>query len=393
MHPKGGVNMSTKTLTMLGVGDIILGKPNAESYFELTAPVLRSAEIALGQLEIPFTNRRVDPYYMEIPTEIPAMPGCDPANASAFPFAGFDVLALAGNHTWDAGVPGIEDTISALREHEIPFVGVGMNIDEARDHVIVERDGTRFGFLSYNCVGPKTTWATPEKPGCAYIHAITHYELDHPTPGSNLARVYTFAEPKSTGAMIEDIQRLRPLCDVLIVSFHKGVGFVPIEVAWYEQQISYAAIDAGADLIQGHHAHILKGIEVYKGKVIFHGLGNFIIAMPPIDQEPISWAFQQWNERMKVIFGDYNVSDEGDSDFPWHPETALTMIAKCSIDDGKISRVGYLPCKINKKAQPEILKHDERGQEVFDYVEKITRKADLNATFKWSGDEVVINME
>ena len=386
--------MSIQTLTLLTVGDIILGKPNAESHFELTAPVLRSADVAVGQLEIPFTNRGIDSYYMEIPTEIPAMPGCNPNNISAFSFAGFDLLTLAGNHIWDAGVPGIEDTINELRKYKIAYVGAGMNIDEARAHTIIERNGTRFGFLSYNCVGPKMTWATPDKPGCAYIHVITHYELDHPTPGSNLAKVYTFAEPKSTGAMIEDIQKLRPLCDVLVVAFHKGVGFKPIEIAWYEQQISYTAIDAGADLILGHHAHILKGVEVYKGKAIFHGLGNFVIAMPPAHEEPVSWAFRQWEERMKDIFNDYNEPDTTeDSNYPWHSETALTMITKCSIDDRQISRVGYLPCVINNQGQPEILANDERGQQVYDYVNKITRKAGLNALFQWSGDEVIIHSE
>jgi hypothetical protein len=385
--------MSDQTLTMLAVGDIILGKPNAEYYFNLTAPVLKSAEVTVGQLEIPFTNRVVDAYYMEIPTEIPAMPGSDPANISAYSFAGFDVLTLAGNHIWDAGVPGIEDTISELKKYKIAHVGAGMNIREAKNHTIIERNGTVFGFLNYNCVGPKMTWATPDKPGCAYIHVITHYELDHPTPGSNLAKVYTFAEPETMGAMVEDIRKLRPLCDVLVVAFHKGVGFTPIEIAWFEQQISYAAIDAGADLILGHHAHILKGNEFYKGKAIFHGLGNFVILMPPVHEDPVTWAFQQWDKRMEDIFRGYNKPDIDDNDYPWHPETALTMIAKCSVDNGQITRVSYLPCLINKQGQPEILKNDERGQEVFNYVDRITREAKLNARYKWEGNEVVVFSE
>jgi len=385
--------VSGKTLTVLAVGDIILGKPDAESYFTLAAPVLRSADVVVGQLEIPFTKRVINPYYLEIPTEIPAIPGCDPSNMSAFPFAGFNVLTLAGNHIWDAGVPGIEDSIDGLRKYDIAFVGAGMNIDEARNHVVIERDGTRFGFLDYNCVGPKLTWATPDKPGCAYVHIITHYELDHPTPGSNLAMVYTFAEPVSLGAMVEDINKLRPLCDILVVAFHKGVGFKPVEIAWYEKQISYAAIDAGADLILGHHAHILKGIEQYKGKIIFHGLGNFVVAMPPVHEEPVTWAFQQWEERMKDIFHGLNEPDTGYTDYPWQAETAQTIIAKREVDGGQISRASYLPCLINKQGQPEMLKNDERGQRVFDYMDRITREAGLNARYEWEGDEVVVHSE
>ena len=58
---------------------------------------------------------------------------------------------------------------------------------------------------------------------------------------------------------------------------HWGIHFAPVEVAQYEPELGRAAIDAGADLVLGHHQHILKGIEVYRGKVIFHGLANFVM--------------------------------------------------------------------------------------------------------------------
>jgi hypothetical protein len=385
--------VSSQTSTMLAVGDIILGRPEAEAYFALAAPVLRAADVAVGQLELPFTKRVINSYYLEVPTEIPAIPGCDPGNMSAFPFAGFNVLTLAGNHIWDAGVPGIEDSIAQLRDYDIAFVGAGMNIDEARAPLIIERNGTRFGFLNYNCVGPKLTWATPDKPGCAYVHIITHYELDYPSPGSDIPVVYTFAEPQTLGAMVDDIHKLRPLCDVLVVAFHKGIGFTPVQLAWYEQQISYAAIDAGADLILGQHAHILKGIEQYKGKTIFHNLGNFVGALPPVQEEPVTWAFQQWGKKMEQIFHGLNEPSSEYEGYYWQSETAQTIIAKCTVDGGEISQVSYLPCLINSQGQPEVLKHDERGQQVFDYMDRITREAGLNARYEWTGDEVVIHSE
>jgi len=67
--------------------------------------------------------------------------------------AGFNVINLAGNKIWDAGVPGIEDTLNELRNLEIAPVGAGMDIGEARKPAIIERKGTKVGFLSYNCVG------------------------------------------------------------------------------------------------------------------------------------------------------------------------------------------------------------------------------------------------
>jgi hypothetical protein len=141
--------MSAGSLTMMAVGDLILDLPGAESYFALTAPILRSADIVVGQGEVPYTSRGVNMY-----TVIPAPPS-DPKNLSALPFAGFNVITLAGNHIWDAGASGVEDTITVLRNYGIAVTGAGMNLEEARIPAVINRNGTRFGFLSYNCVGPK----------------------------------------------------------------------------------------------------------------------------------------------------------------------------------------------------------------------------------------------
>jgi poly-gamma-glutamate synthesis protein (capsule biosynthesis protein) len=69
----------------------------------------------------------------------------------------------------------------------------------------------------------------------------------------------------------------------------------------------------------------------------------------------------------------------------------LTIIAKCIIDGGKIAKAGFLPCLINSEGQPELLKHDDRGQRVFDYMQQITAAAALNARYEWEGDEVVVH--
>ena len=373
--------MAGKTLTMLAVGDLILDMPQAETYFDFVAPVLKSADVVVGQGEVVFTDRGFC-----ASTDV-AAPPCDPRNMSALPFAGFNVITLAGNHVWDSGPAGIEDTIAGLRSYGIAVVGAGMNIDEARRPAIVKRNGTTFGFLSYNCVGPKESRATAKKPGCAYVNILTHYELDHATPGGPPA-IYSFAEPRSLELMVDDIHKLRPLCDVLVVALHKGIGHVPAKLAMYEQQVSYAAIDAGADLILGHHAHILRGVEQYKGKTIFHGLCNFVTVTRALAVDP-SRDSQQWAMRRKELFG-FEPDPEYPT-YPFHPEAKQTIIAKCTISNGKITRVSYLPCLVNKQGQPEILKNDERGQQVFNYMDKITQAAGLNAQYEWDGNEVVIH--
>ena len=235
-----------------------------------------------------------------------------------------------------------------------------MTIEEARVPVIIERKGTRFGFLSYNCVGPKASWATPDKPGCAYVHILNHYEM----PEFGSPKLYTFAEPDSLKEMIRDIKALRPQCDILR-SLFTGVGHVPAKIAMYDQQVSYAAIDAGADLILGHHAHILKGIEQYRGKTIFHGLCNFVTVTRALHPEEAPSHNLRMHAKRRLK---YMKLDPDYPYFPFHPEAKQTIVAKILIEDKKISRVSYLPCLIDKQGRPEILKHDDRGQQIFEYM-------------------------
>jgi hypothetical protein len=368
--------MSSKILQMLAIGDIILG-PDAESYFTFIKPVLKTGDVVVGQLEVPYTSRDSAAVNLDR----------DPENLKALVSAGINVVSLAGNHFADAGVAGIEDTIAWLRKHKIASVGGGMNIAEARRPVFIQGSGTRFGFLSYNCVGPRETWAAADKPGCAYVNIITHYELDHANPGGPPS-IYTFAEPNSLKAMVDDIKNLRPLCDILTVSLHKGLVHTPIKLASYEQQVAYAAIDAGADLILGHHAHILHGIELYKGKAIFHSLCNGITWLPSLaprpDQAPESWA-----KRRLDLFG--FLPDPAYPTYPFHPEAKYTIIAKCVVEKRYVSQISYLPCLVNKRGKPQLMKNDKKGQQVFDYMEKITLGAGLNGKYRWEGNEILIS--
>ncbi len=365
---------------MLAVGDISLGLPNAERFFELTSPTLRQADVVVGQVEHVFTTRAINTM------GIMSAPACSPENMRALSLAGINVATLAGNHIWDSGPPGIEDTLAGLTKEGIAVLGAGMNLDEAKKPVVIEREGTRIGFLNYNCVGPKEAWAGRNKAGCAYVYIITYYELDYACPGGP-PTIYTFPEPKSFQAMLDDIRKLRPLCDILVVAFHKGLIHTPVKLSGYEQVISHAAIDAGADLILSHHAHILKGIEVYRGKTIFHGLCNFVTAVQHLTVDPAKGP-AQWAQRRKELFG--FVPDPQYPIYPFHPEARYTIIAKCLIEGNAIRRVSYLPCLVNREAQPEILKNDEKGQQVFEYTKMITEKADLNARFIWKGDEVTV---
>jgi len=363
------------------VGDLILDRPEPDRLFDLARTRLAECDLLVGHVEVPHTRRGQD-----MPFMVPAPPS-DPANLAALRRAGFHVVTLAGNHIADAGPSGVEDTIAELRRLEIATTGAGMCLSEARRPALVERSGLRLGFLSYNCVGPRESWATEARPGCAYVRVLTHYELDHASPGGP-PEIYTFVDLKTLDAMVADIDALRPRVDVLSVALHKGLGHTPATVGMYERQISRAAIDAGADLVIGHHAHILQGMEVYRNRPIFHGLGNFAIATRALAVDGnASPERRAWAERRRKLFG--FEPDPEYADYPFHPEAKNAIIAFCEVDGKGVRKAGFTPCFVNKYSQAEALGDDARGRTVAAYVYDISRRAELNAEFAWEGERVV----
>ena len=374
-----------KTVSMLLTGDIILGD-DSEHYFSGVKGVLERSDVVLGQLEVPYSDRA------------PELNGLSRSPRVLEPIAKYvDALTLAGNHLYDGGAVGVEDTLAWLREHDVPVTGAGMNLEEASVPVILEHDGVRIGYISYNCVGPKATNAAPGKPGNPYVDIICHFDMGMvANPGGAPDRIYTWPEPVSFKRMKREIADLRKKCDVLVVYFHKGIVHKPVKLADYEQIVAYAAIEAGADVVSSSHSHILHGIEIYKGKTIFHGLNNFIAWVPSLRPDfkrqggkttelfnPEEWVKKRV-ERFGFVPLDYPT-------YPFHPESVYTMAAGCIVEDGKIVQTRYIPMIVTPDGVTNVVTRENGGQEVFDYVKKITEGAELNAKFAWDGDEVVIS--
>jgi poly-gamma-glutamate synthesis protein (capsule biosynthesis protein) len=189
--------------------------------------------------------------------------------------------------------------------------------------------------------------------------------------------------------MVADVQRVRREADIVVVSMHSGIHIMPVAIAEYQVDMAHAAIDAGADLVLQHHAHILKGIEVYRGKIVFYGLGNFAIEIHFMTKE---WAaLPEVKRQNKALDPNWHPPYPDYPSFPFPPDSRKSMIVRCAISDKKIKKVSFLPVMINKGSQPEILSPgDGRFAEVVNYVETITQEAGLDTAFKVNGGEVII---
>lgn len=368
--------MSTEPITIMAVGDVILDEPDPDSFFEPSADLLRSGDVTVVHIEVPHTTRGNG-----YSTDVPAPPA-DPAHLEALVGAGVGVATLAGNHMFDQGPNGVLDTVDTLRGHGIATAGAGVNIEAARAPAIVERRGVSVAVLSYNCVGPKDSWASGSKPGCAYLEVLTHYELDHASPGGP-PTIYTFATPKTLEAMAADIAAARDQADTVVVAFHKGIGHTPAALAMYESAISRAAIDAGAHAVVGHHAHIMRGIEVYQGAPIFHGLGNFVTVTRALSiEDNPSPERLAWAKRREELFG--FAPDPTMPAYPFHPESRNTAVALIEADTSGVLRAGFVPCYIDQAARPVPVRFDDGGAEVAAYISDITVRAGFDTRFEHS---------
>lgn len=365
------------TIKFLAVGDILPNRENPETALELCTDALQNYDIKFGQWEIVLSERGCT---------VSGGARSHPRAAKIVKQAGFDVVSFASNHCLDWGPEAMLDTIDCIRKEGTQVIGAGKDITEARKPVIIERKGTRVAFLGYNSILANHYWADVGKPGCAPLRIKTLYEMLEPNQPGCPARIFTYPHKEDMEAMLEDIQNAKARADVLVLSLHWGLHFTRAKLATYQQEVGHAALDAGADIIIGTHAHILKGIEVYKGKVIFYSLCNFIL-----DSGMRGWP--NLSAEKKEIIATYNwvIEPEWAKTYPHPPESRKTFVVKCIISNKRIEKVSFLPAMINIKAQPRILPHTEEGfNEVVRYVEAITQEAGLNGRYKVEGDEVVV---
>jgi hypothetical protein len=370
-------------LTIAAVGDVIIMRPEPDSMFRSTGAVLRASDITFGNCETPYSepaprNPIARGALLGSPASVPALAGA----------AGFNVMSFANNHHLDYGYPAFARTLELLHENGIATCGAGANIEEARMPAIIESHGVRVGFLAYNSISLLGFEAGPEKPGAAPLRAHTVYEqVEQEQPGTK-PDIWTYPNYEDLAAMVEDVKKAREQTDVLIFTCHWGLHYIGGAIADYERVIARAAIDAGADLVLGHHQHVLRGVDTYRGKLIFHGLGNFAYDLPLLEGDITS-------PRLKAMTSRYAEDVKfGDPEYPRYPfsvDARKTMIVRISVRDRAIDEVEILPCIIERDNTPRLLQTDEGlHKEVVDYLKAVGEEADLKANYGCDGDRVLV---
>lgn len=244
----------SRRVLLMAVGDIMLGRTigdliESEGYqapFHYTADTLNQADITVGNLECPISDRgtpEIKPYAFRAP----------PAAGKSLAYAGFDLVSLANNHSLDYGVEALQDTIEILQANQIRPIGAGMNEIEAYAPVFMEINGLKLAFLAFAEIPPAvydySQWeAGPDKPGIAWAHP---------------------------DRVREGVKAARDKADVVIVLVHNGYEFFQT-VTQHQQEFAHLAIDSGASLVIGSHPHVLQRIDRYNDGLIAYSMGNFV---------------------------------------------------------------------------------------------------------------------
>ena len=232
--------------SIIGVGDIMLGdrtqepmRAFGEDYpFAGVLPLLKHSAIVCGNLEGPLA-RDADRQDRTFSYRVA------PKTAHTLKQANINVVTLANNHLTDCGRTGVLETLAALGSAGIHKIGAGPSEALAHEPVILDAGPLRVGILAY--YWNKRCAATPDLPGSA---------MD----GPHWLRA--------------DIEALRKRVDRVVTFFHWGVPYVRTPIAEDEVK-ARLAVDLGADLVIGHHPHIIQKFEIYKGTPIFFSVGNF----------------------------------------------------------------------------------------------------------------------
>ncbi len=271
-EPETELPLPPQEVSLIAVGDVMLSrqvaaiikKNNDLNYpFLKTKDYLQTGDIVFGNLEGPITAGRVI-------KSLEMIFRVDPGMEKILAATGFNILSLANNHILNFGERGLKDTFSYLTEAKINYAGAGADEANAHEAALIEKDGIKFAFLAYNYDSYSTVRAN--RAGTASM---------------------------DISKMQADVRAAKEKADFVVVSMHAGVEYAA-RPSKSQTDFAHAAIDAGAELVIGHHPHVVQTLEKYKDKYIFYSLGNFVF-----DQ---MWSLKtRQGLAVKFVFGEDGV--------------------------------------------------------------------------------------
>lgn len=208
-------------------------------------PLLQGADLAAANLEGVLTTQGK-------PMDKSYLIRAHPRWGQTLVEAGLDLVTLANNHALDFGPAGLDDTLATLQSLDMAAIGAGSSRAAAHRPAVFNLNGVRIAILGY---------------------AAARWNGSEDVPVTDRL---AWAKP---AAVETDVRAIREQVDLVIVLLHAGTEYAttpsPDQVA-----VAHAAIDAGADLVAGHHSHVPQAVERYKQGLVVYGLGDALFDIP-----------------------------------------------------------------------------------------------------------------
>ncbi|HJW72445.1 MAG TPA: CapA family protein [Geothrix sp.] len=280
----GPVAPSPQTLTLVAVGDILMHQDVKKAatqepggfpaLWQDLVPLFKDADLAFGNLETPVapaTGRPGVPFQFNAPEALPA----------ALRTSGFTVLSTANNHAFDQGAKGVRETVDRLKAAGLVAIGSGTDRAQAENLQVIERQGFRVAFLGFTDI----------------------FNID-----LNRKATEPWVRALDLEPAVLAVREARRRADLVVVSIHWGNEYQHVPTR-RQRDIARALVDAGCDVILGHHPHVLQSAEILEsaGRKAFvaYSLGNFISnqdRMYRADQFPVAGGDNRDGAALRIRF-------------------------------------------------------------------------------------------
>jgi poly-gamma-glutamate synthesis protein (capsule biosynthesis protein) len=307
------------------IGDTYVQRSNPDEVFAPNMHHFQAADVLFANLETVVADEK----YLPADDPMRRFPRTDEKTLDSYLKAGINVMNIANNPALYHGRDCFVRSLDVLDASGVVYGGGGRNITEARRPAIIEKNGVRIAFVCRVSVCPADAGASEDRPGLALFRVSTAYEPRprmFEVPGTGPI-IHTIPNPADKPALVEDIEAARKQADVVIVSWHWGVS--PASggtgsLVGYQTEMGHFAIDNGADMVIGHHPHLLQPIEVYKGKLIAYSLGNYC----------------------------HDMDHFGHEEF-------MAMLLRCTIRDGRVAEASFVPGYLKGHGPPDYRPSDD----------------------------------
>lgn len=343
---------------MTAAGDIVIRQrlyqdgAAVHPEYEKTLAYLRDGDVRWASCEVQFARSGFR-------TDAPIAYLVAPEVAEDLGQAGFDLMTVATNHTWDYGPVAFLESLGHLAAAGVGTVGGGPDLVAAQAPVIRDLDGLKLGVLAVSCLLPPYYAARDDRPGISPIRVEQWQEIEPimlaTEPGAPIP-MRSKVNSDDSVALMKRIAALRPQVDVLIVSVHWGYG-KGTPLAEYQRPFGHDIIEAGADMVLGNHAHSPAGLETHLGKPILYSLGNHI-------------AQQDWANATPLQAAIFHMID------PW------STVCRIGMDETGIRDIEFRATKCDSDGLPVLIEDEAEASAVLQRLQQLSRDF---------GTEIVLN--